>query len=77
MKKERCEAVAMIEIIEKRALVLFFKIQVEEKEKQILDNKLNKYKILTKSLNNDKNTLNLLQKLELFLVPIKGRNTNV
>ena len=35
----------MIEIIEKRALILFFKIQVEEKEKQILDNKLNKYKI--------------------------------
>ena len=45
MKNEQCEAVAMIEIIEKKALILFFKIQVEEKEKQILDNKLNKHKI--------------------------------
>ena len=35
----------MIEIIEKRALILFFEIQVEEKEQQILDNKLNKHKI--------------------------------
>ena len=35
----------MIEIIEKGALILFSEIQVEEKEKQILDKKLNKYKI--------------------------------
>ena len=58
----------MVEIIEKRA----FKI-----EKQILDNKTDKRKIYTKSLTNNKNTINLLVKLEFFLVPITGRHMYV
>ena len=58
----------MVEIIEKRA----FKI-----EKQILDNKTDKRKIYTNSLNNNKNTINLLVKLEFFLVPITGRHMYV
>ena len=58
----------MVEIIEKRV----FKI-----EKQILDNKTDKRKIYTKSLNNNKNTINLLVKLEFFLVPITGRHMYV
>ena len=44
-KNERCVTVAMIEIIEKRALILSVKIQVYKKKKQILDNKTNKRKI--------------------------------
>ena len=43
-KNERCVIVAMIEIIEKRALILSVKIQVYKKKKQILDNKINKRK---------------------------------
>ena len=62
----------MVGIIEKRAFILSVKIQVDKKEKQILDNKANKRKIYNKSLNNNKNTVNLLGKLEFFLVPIMG-----
>ena len=67
----------MVEIIEKRTLILSVKIQVDNKEKQILDNKTNKHKIYTKYLNNNKSTINLLGKLEFFLVPITGRYINV
>ena len=72
IKNERCVTVAMVGIIEKRAFILSVKIQVDKKEKQILDNKANKRKIYNKSLNNNKNTVNLLGKLEFFLVPIMG-----
>ena len=68
IKNERCVTVAMVGIIE----ILSVKIQVDKKEKQILDNKANKRKIYNKSLNNNKNTVNLLGKLEFFLVPIMG-----
>ena len=47
------------------------------KGKQILHNKTNKRKIYNKSLNNNKNTINLLGKLESFLVPITGRHIDV
>ena len=72
IKYERCVTVVMVGIIEKRAFILSVKIQVDKKEKQILDNKANKRKIYNKSLNNNKNTVNLLGKLEFFLVPIMG-----
>ena len=67
----------MVEIIGGRALILSVKIQVNKKEKQILDNKTNERKIYTKSLKNNKNTINLLGKLEFFLVPITGRHIDV
>ena len=44
-KNERWVTVTMIEIIEKRALILSVKIQVHKKKKQILDNKTNKREI--------------------------------
>ena len=47
------------------------------KGKQTLHNKTNKRKIYNKSLNNNKNTINLLGKLESFLVPITGRHIDV
>ena len=67
----------MVEIIEKRALILSVKIQINKKEKQILDNKTNEHKIYTKSLKNNKNTINLLGKLEFFLAPITGGHVDV
>ena len=62
----------MVELIEKRAVT----IQVDIKGKQILHNETNKRKIYNKSLNNN-NTINLLRKLESFLVPITGRHIDV
>ena len=77
-KNERCVTVAMIEIIEKRTLILSVKIQVYKKKKQILDNKTNKRKIyIYISLNNNKSTINLHGKLEFFLVPTTGRHIDV
>ena len=71
--------IAMVEIIEKRALSLSVKIQVDKKEKQILDYKTNKRNIYIYiiSLNNNKNIIKLLWKLEFFLVPITGRHIDV
>ena len=40
----------MVELIEKRALVLSVTIQVDKKEKQMLDNNTNKRKIYNKTL---------------------------
>ena len=69
----------MVELIEKRALILSVTIQVDKKEKQMLDNdnNTNKRKIYNKSLNNNKNTISLLGKLEFILVPTKERLINV
>ena len=67
----------MVKMIKKGVLILSVKIQVNKKEKQILDNKPNERKIYTKSLKNNKNTINLLGKLEFFLVPITGRHIDV
>ena len=67
----------MVEIIEKRALILSVKIQINKKKKQILDNKTNERKIYTKSLKNNKNTVNLLGKLEFFLISITERHNDV
>ena len=64
--------VTIVNVIEKRALILSVKIQVDKKEKQILVKKANKSKICTRSLNNKK-TINLLGKLQFFVVPIMGR----
>ena len=52
-------------------------MQVNKKRKQILDNKTNERKIYTKSLKNNKNTINLLGKLEFFLVLITGRHMDI
>ena len=41
----------MAELIEKRALILSVKIQVDKKGKQVLNNKTNKGKMYNKSLN--------------------------
>ena len=67
----------MVEIIEKRALNLSVTIQVDKKEKPMLANKTNKRKTCTKSLNNNKNAINLLSKLKFLLVPITGRHIYV
>ena len=66
----------MVELIEKRALILSVTIQVDKKEKQMLDNNTNKRKIYNKSLNNNKNTISLFGKLEFILVPTKERHIN-
>ena len=63
IKNEQCVPVAMVKIIEKRALILEYKT--------------NNRKTYTKSLNNNKNTINLPGKLEFFLVPIKGWHIDV
>ena len=76
IKNERCVTIAIVQIIEKRALILSVKIQVDKK-KQILDNKTNKRKIYSKSLNNNKNTVNLLGKLQFFFVPIMGQHIDI
>ena len=69
----------VVELIEKRALILSVTIQVDKKEKQMLDNdnNTNKRKIYNKSLNNNKNTISLLGKLEFILAPTKERHINV
>ena len=67
----------MVKMIKKGVLILSVKIQVNKKEKQILDNKTNERKIYTKFLKNNKNTINLLGKLEFFLAPITGRHIDV
>ena len=59
-KKKRCVTVAMVDLIKKRALVLSVTIQVDKKEKQMLDSNTNKRKIYNKSLNNNKNTISLI-----------------
>ena len=46
----------------------------QEIEKKILDNKQNKPKIYNWSLDNNKNTINLLGQLEISLVPMTGRH---
>ena len=66
----------MVELIEKRALILSVTIQVDRKKKQMPDNNTNKRKLYNKTLNNSKNTISLLGKLEFFLVPITGRHIN-
>ena len=65
----------MVEITEKRALILSVKIQVDNKEKQILDNETSNRKLYM-SLNNNKSAINLLGKLGFFLVLIEGRHIN-
>ena len=52
-------------------------MQVNKKGKQILDNKTNERKVYTKSLKNNKNTINLLGKLEFFIVLITGRHMDI
>ena len=44
-KNEWCLTLAMVELIEKRALILSVTFQVDKKEKQTLDNNTNKRKI--------------------------------
>ena len=63
----------MVDLIKKRALVLSVTIQVDKKEKQMLDSNTNKRKIYNKSLNNNKNTISLLGKLEFIHVTITGQ----
>ena len=72
-KKQRCVTVAMVDLIKKRALVLSITIQVDKKEKQMLDSNTNKRKIYNKSLNNNENTISLLGKLEFIHVTITGQ----
>ena len=67
----------MVELIEKRALILSVTILSNKIEKQMLDNNTNKRKIYNKSLNNNENTISLLGKLETILVPITGRHIDV
>ena len=67
----------MVELIEKRALILSVTILSNQIEKQMLDNNTNKRKIYNKSLNNNENTISLLGKLEIILVPITGRHIDV
>ena len=67
----------MVELIEKRALILSVTILSNKIEKQMLDNNTNKRKIYNKSLNNNENTISLLGKLEIILVPITGRHIDV
>ena len=67
----------MVELIEKRALILSVTILSNKLEKQMLDNNTNKRKIYNKSLNNNENTISLLGKLEIILVPITGRHIDV
>ena len=67
----------MVELIEKRALILSVTILSNKIEKQMLDNNTNKPKIYNKSLNNNENTISLLGKLEIILVPITGRHIDV
>ena len=67
----------MVELIEKRALILSATILSNKIEKQMLDNSTNKRKIYNKSLNNNENTISLLGKLEIILVPITGRHIDV
>ena len=67
----------MVELIEKRALILSATILSNKIEKQMLDNNTNKRKIYNKSLNNNENTISLLGKLEIILVPITGRHIDV
>ena len=67
----------MVELIEKRALILSVTIEVDKKETQMLDNNTNKRKICNKTLNNDKNTISLLGKLKFFLVRNTGRHIEV
>ena len=62
----------MVELIEKRTLILSVTIQVGKKEKQMLDNNTNKRKIYNMSLNNNKSTISLLGKLEFIFVAITG-----
>ena len=69
--------VAMVELIEKRTLILSVTIQVGKKEKQMLDNNTNKRKIYNMSLNNNKSTISLLGKLEFIFVAITGQHINV
>ena len=66
----------MVELIEKRTLILSVTIQVGKKEKQMLDNNTNKCKIYNKSLNNNKNTISFLGKFEFIFVTITGRHIN-
>ena len=63
----------MVELIEKRTLILSVTIQVGKKEKQMLDNNTNKRKIYNMSLNNNKSTISLLGKLEFIFVAITGQ----
>ena len=67
----------MVELIEKRALILSVTILSNKIEKQMLDNNTDKRKIYNKSLNNNENTISLLGKLETILVPITGRHIDV
>ena len=67
----------MVELIEKRALILSVTILSNKIEKQMLDNNTDKRKIYNKSLNNNENTISLLGKLEIILVPITGRHIDV
>ena len=67
----------MVELIEKRALILSVTILSNKIEKQMLDNNTDKRKIYNKPLNNNENTISLLGKLEIILVPITGRHIDV
>ena len=66
----------MVELIEKRVLIFSIIIQVDKK-KQVLDSITNKCKIYNKTLNNNKNTISLVGKLEFFLIPITGQHIDV
>ena len=66
----------MVELIEKRVLIFSIIIQVDKK-KQVLDSITNKCKIYNTTLNNNKNTISLVGKLEFFLIPITGQHIDV
>ena len=66
----------MAELTEKRVLIFFITIQVDKK-KQVLDSIKNKCKIYNKTLNNNKNTISLVGKLEFFLILITGQHIDV
>ena len=66
----------MAELTEKRVLIFSITIQVDKK-KQVLDSIKNKCKIYNKTLNNNKNTISLVGKLEFFLSLITGQHIDV
>ena len=66
----------MAELTEKRVLIFSITIQVDKK-KQVLDSIKNKCKIYNKTLNNNKNTISLVEKLEFFLILITGQHIDV
>ena len=69
----------MVELIEKRVTILSITIQIDKKEKQMLDNNTNKRKVYNKTLNNNKIMISLLGSYNssLFLCCMKRNPSSI